>query len=510
MVKRSLAVVLSAVVLTTGFLSGCKASKTGTKGDDEFTIYGGDLFTPDENGDVYKALNEKLGGHLKFIESTWDSRHDKLNMLISSGDTPDMFSYGYTNGENVQKLVKQDLITELTPYADKYPNIKERLEKYSIVKNANNGYYYNIPTTSDYGDYEVTVPHAWFYRKDIVEKLGLKLPTNADEMYEFLKAISQSDVDGNGQNDTFGMTVETDYFLYPLYNLFGGDMYRYEKVGNEYKPLVISDKMKQGVAYIKRLYDEKILDNEFMLTPSQDVMLEKFISGKAGVIFTNYKYNNIAEKFQKAYPDKNPRDLVAYMPMLYNSDGEQKVSGNYNFFGALYIKKQPNEERTNKILKFIDYLMSDDGMTLLRYGVEGKDYKKENGKIVSTLGKDENGNPVKIEDVDKAALVKQFVSYDVMYMDDTTPNRDYLEYIVSENHKTGIPNPFAYAFIDPNKMDPTEVTALEEYTQKTITKLIVESKDLDKDWDSYVNEYMAKGGSKLIPIMNEQAPSLLK
>ena len=97
-----------------------------------------------------------------------------------------------------------------------------------------------------------------------------------------------------------------------------------------------------------------------------------------------------------------------------------------------------------------------------------------------------------------------------MYMDDTTPNRDYLEYIVSENHKTGIPNPFAYAFIDPNKMDPTEVTALEEYTQKTITKLIVESKDLDKDWDSYVNEYMAKGGNKLIPIMNEQAPSLLK
>ena len=59
-------------------------------------------------------------------------------------------------------------------------------------------------------------------------------------------------------------------------------------------------------------------------------------------------------------------------------------------------------------------------------------------------------------------------------------------------------------------MDPTEVTALEEYTQKTITKLIVESKDLDKDWDSYVNEYMAKGGNKLIPIMNEQAPSLLK
>ena len=48
--------------------------------------------------------------------------------------------------------------------------------------------------------------------------------------------------------------------------------------------------------------------------------------------------------------------------------------------------------------------MSDDGMTLLRYGVEGKDYKKENGKIVSTLGKDENGNPVKIEDVDKASI----------------------------------------------------------------------------------------------------------
>ena len=71
-----------------------------------------------------------------------------------------------------------------------------------------------------------------------MEKLGLKLPTNADEMYEFLKAISQSDVDGNGQNDTFGMTVETDYFLYPLYNLFGGDMYRYEKSEMSISPLL--------------------------------------------------------------------------------------------------------------------------------------------------------------------------------------------------------------------------------------------------------------------------------
>ena len=200
--------------------------------------------------------------------------------------------------------------------------------------------------------------------------------------------------------------------------------------------------MKQGVAYIKRLYDEKILDNEFMLTPSQDVMLEKFISGKAGVIFTNYKYNNIAEKFQKAYPDKNPRDLVAYMPMLYNSDGEQKVSGNYNFFGALYIKKQPNEERTNKILKFIDYLMSDDGMTLLRYGVEGKDYKKENGKIVSTLGKDETATRLKSRTWTRQHWLSSSFRTTLCIWTTLLPTATTFEYIVSENHKNRYPESF--------------------------------------------------------------------
>ncbi|WP_347835768.1 hypothetical protein [Gracilibacillus sp. JCM 18860] len=48
------------------------------------------------------------------------------------------------------------------------------------------------------------------YRKDWAENLGLEAPTTTDEFMEMVRAFTEDDPDGNGKDDTFGLTDRSD------------------------------------------------------------------------------------------------------------------------------------------------------------------------------------------------------------------------------------------------------------------------------------------------------------
>ena len=48
------------------------------------------------------------------------------------------------------------------------------------------------------------------YRKDWADNLGLSAPKTVDEFYEMARAFSEDDPDGNGKNDTIGLTDRSD------------------------------------------------------------------------------------------------------------------------------------------------------------------------------------------------------------------------------------------------------------------------------------------------------------
>lgn len=43
-------------------------------------------------------------------------------------------------------------------------------------------------------------------RQDWLENLGLEMPTSLDELYDVLYAFTYNDPDGNGVDDTYGIT----------------------------------------------------------------------------------------------------------------------------------------------------------------------------------------------------------------------------------------------------------------------------------------------------------------
>lgn len=483
-------------IITTVTMCSCGGSEKESSGKDiTVSIYGGDIQQVSDDAPVKRALEDKLGIKLEYIDSTWEIRHTKLNAMISSGKIPDLFTYGYTGGANVEKFVQQNVIADLTPYIDKYPNIKKRMEEFEMITGYGRETNYFIPIKSTDIDSSVVCEHAWFYRRDIVEKIGLDIPKNADELYTFLKAIKQYYSD-NGQ-DIYPMTLQDAYFMYCIYDLFDTSIAGVEKVNGVLSPTATGAKMKQAVLYAKKLYDEGLLDAEFMLTPDWEFMIDKFLSGKAVVTYTNYKYDVISEMCRKLYPDSDPMAMVAYMPVMKNTEGVKKVRGVYNYFGGLYFKKEDNQAKMQKKLELVDYMLSDDGMRLLRYGIEGEHYRMEDGRIVSLLNKGTDGDTKRILDIDPSAHIKSLVTYDVLFMDDSTLNRDYITEIRDEYLKySKVVDEFIYR-VPQNQMSLDKV-ALEEFAETSLLNLIIGEGDFEAEWGKYCRRYMERGGEELL------------
>lgn len=477
-------------------VSGCDGLQSQQGKDITVSIYGGDIIQVDGDTPVKQALENQLDVKLEYIDSTWEIRHTKLNAMISSGKIPDLFTYGYTEGTNVENFIQQNVIAELTPYIEQYPNIQKRMEEFKAVTGYGQEPSYFIPIKSTDTDSSVVCEHAWFYRKDIIDEIGLEVPQNAEELYQFLKLIKQYYTD-RGIDNVYPLTLQDAYFMYCIYDLFDTGVAGVEQVGGELAPTAVGENMKQAILFIKKLYEEKLLDTEFMLTPNWQFMANKFLSGQAVVMYTNYKFDILSGLCRSMYPEGNPMDYIAYIPVMKNISGEKKVRGSYNYFGGLYFKKEDNPAKMQKKLELVDYMLSDDGMKLLRYGVEGEHYQMENGKPISLLGKKADGEPLRIADIDSSASIKALVTYDVLFMDDATIDKEYITEIRDECLKYAkVADEFMYR-IPQNQMSIDKV-ALEEFAETSLLNLIIGNGDFESEWKKYCKRYMERGGTELV------------
>ena len=466
----------------------------------------------DENSPMTKVLKEKVGivPRISFVGSDYFA---KLSVLVASDETPDVFFHGGIGGQTTYeqyiKFIKEGLIIPISDYASPYPNLEKRLQAFEELKAPQYGKLYALPImNSTKIKSTVANPHTIWYRKDWLDKLGLPIPTNTDEMYTVLKAFTTQDPDGNGSNDTYGYTSMAPglWWFYPIFNAFGSDIQRFEKKDGKWTPMNLNEGAKAALVWFNRLYKEGILDPEFMITP-WDKMIEKFVTGKAGAFMANSGdwYNVLYNPFKQVYPDKDPKTMFTWSSGLRNAKGVKVVNGFPNYWSMTCISAKSSEQKRTKALEFLDYGLSDEGHTFLTYGVEGVNYEVKGGSKVNLNPIGTDGNPKPLSEVDLVAELKKFIQWDVGVMPEGTPNKkecDESAYVWSEGAKA---DPLAYLFIDPAILDPSVVGSLWDITQTTWTKIIVESTNVSQDFDQYVKAWLVKGGQKYIEEMNKAA-----
>lgn len=511
--KKWLALAVAVMMLIVS-LAGCgfginmDDSASGEKMQISVFAWELDAMGSDPEAPVYKALSEKFNVDFVPVSSTQSQWKEKLNLLFASNDVPDLFLTPGFETVQFKKWATEGFLLPLSDYAKGYENIEAVLEQYkNLTKHMSDGKMYGIPSKNGEGNSEgILCNHLMWVRKDWLNNLGLNKPTTTEELYEVARAFSNDDPDGNGEKDTYGYSANGTWWLYPVFNMFDASYYNFKMIDGQYQPECLTDNMKDGVNFLHKMFREGVLDPDFVIN-TEDQLFEKFITGKIGIFYNGAGavYNKIYDKFKSAYPDKNPKDLFDFCEVITGPNGEKRIEGKDAYFGITCINNNVSEEKREKILEILDYMLSEEGKKLMSYGIEGVHYKEEDGKIVNLIPPKADGSEQLIGDVDSTAKMKTLVDW-TRAVDDTIPNKEeYLATYVSprENAKA---DPLRYINLDEDVFGTADKKVLGDMTLQAVTDMIMSNKEnIDADFDEYVKQWKATKGELYISEMNRLA-----
>lgn len=264
-----------------------------------------------------------------------DSQYDtNVSMAISMGSLPDIMVV--SSQDEVEQLVEAGLIEDLT---ESYNNcISDRIRKmYESYGDSlkdmvtYDGKIMALPETNI-----TDGPNLVWLRKDWMDKLGLSEPHTIDDVVNIVKHFISEDpgnngMDASGKPNTVGLAVDTDvtgecgysseFLLDIIFACFGA--YPKQWIMSDDGEIVygsVTDEAKEALSYISSLYNQGVIDNDFLLRTSTNIC-ELIENGQCGSFFGPWwAPNNPLANAVSSNPDAD------WQPYLIATDSDGTTS----------------------------------------------------------------------------------------------------------------------------------------------------------------------------------------
>jgi len=328
--------------------------------------------------ELNKRTQEKLGIRVKFVPVPNAQREQKLATLLAASEAPDI-SYTYDQ-TMLQNYSRNGGLTDLGPLVDKYgPDIKKTIGDSRLEASKIDG-----KLTRVFSAANLSADYTWI-RTDWLDKLGMSMPTNVDEFYNYLKAVKEKDPGKVGdklvpfmipaQGDTPFQKVETS-----ILQGFMKEPPTAERIGSV--PFQLWPETKETFRFLNKLYNEKLM-GELIIDKDQSQYKQMLIKGQIGATlnFSHYMYNaqygNLLELLQKNVPGSNMVGSFPWKdPASKETIHELFLNGAGSAMTFFVPKSAKNPEAAVKLL---NYMASDEYIALLCSGIEGTDYTVVDG-----------------------------------------------------------------------------------------------------------------------------------
>ncbi|WP_127497415.1 extracellular solute-binding protein [Paenibacillus glycanilyticus] len=309
-------------------------------------------------------INENSPTNVKFTAIPRTESKQKLNTLFASGSAPDLIFEFDPNIKN--PLYDQKQLMPLDDMINQYSTTyKKLLEDNPILK--------QVSVKSDgkiyeFGKLNEAIPQFIIaIRQDWLDKLNLTMPKTTEEMYQVAKAFTEQDPDGNGKKDTYGLNVGPG-----LGDIFGGT-----NLSNSYKDengtLVRTwDNFEEYIDFTKRLYDEGIIDKDYITDNNGAKARQDFLNGKTGMFLvqSNYSFWNRLWITDYATLQANaPGAKLEIMPYPKSPRG-QFINWINNPVQLTAVVNR-NAKNPEAVMKYVDFLSEPDTGRTLTNGIEG-------------------------------------------------------------------------------------------------------------------------------------------
>ena len=351
---------------------------------------------PFQDYECWIELENRTGVTLDFLPYSVIVETEQFNLLLASGDYPDMFGSGlltnsmdYYYDEGVVRDIREAV-------QENMPNYLHVMEEYPDFANS-------VGIESDEGRWLLLHSYTkntaynggMVIRKDWLDQLGVDAPETIDEYHDVLTRFKEElgasapmFLNGEGMlvNDLFASAFGVKSF----YNNRGMVEYPIYQVDGEIKYGPAEDAYRDYLQTMADWYQEGLIFNDFYsytdsnTNPPNDLILNDQMG-----LFTTQLMN------MNQWNDQISIDLMGAVTPVLNA-GDQ-IHFDWREAGAtttgLCISTKVEEEDLPLLLKLWDYTMSEEGQLFANWGVEGV-----------TFEYDADGNPYFTEVVTDSPL----------------------------------------------------------------------------------------------------------
>ena len=301
-----------------------------------------------------------------YSNATWP---DKKNLMISSGEVPDVFYMNAVNADDINNYLDDGLFMDLTDlipeYAPRLNQVLEDMPHYKAVcVNQTDGRIYSIGRAAE-REVQYTSP-LMYINKTWLDKLGLDMPKTTDDFYNVMKAFKEQDPNGNGKQDeipyTFHYNVNVPDDAYSYHALFGAFGYTDSAGGvaphfikiretGEIVYVPETEEYKNAITFYGKMVQEGLWDAEGFTTQDTSVMNakgnnEEMILGA----FTAFDSTFVV-------PADRLDDYVI-LPPLVGPDGDQVWTyngvSNGNVNGTQFVMTTKAKGKEEAIMRWLD------------------------------------------------------------------------------------------------------------------------------------------------------------
>lgn len=412
------------------------------------------------------------------VELQEGSYSDAMGLMLQSGDIPDFM---YFQGGDYPFAITQGILEDFTPYVENSKYIKNQLGSHSIARLDNYPYLLWI---SSPGNKVPVVRTDWIKTMKTAPAL-MDNPT-PDNYYAFLKELKE-----NYTNDSALTCQGLSDGLYELDMLFGqafGTNQSWVKDSNgNYIYKNVSDSELAKLEFYSKLYKEGLLDNEYLNKKYKDKEQE-FYKGNTGLIMATQ--NTVVAKYEKKSKAANGEQAaLTVLPPAKGLDGS-------SYFKAIPIDKETRGWAMSKysnhkqvVFDVLDWLAGPKGQILDQFGFEGTDYELTADNKISVLTSSwwpRFHETLKTFDpeLDPNGEVPLF-AYPIMKV----ATKMVSDHTILDN-----------AFMIPEDYITDWDAATQIYNEFTAD--FVSGKKTRADWDAFVKEWYAMGGSSVTEYAN--------
>jgi putative aldouronate transport system substrate-binding protein len=437
---------------------------------------------------VLKALEEKTNSKLTVSWVPSSSYTDKLSATVASGELPKTFVALEPKASYIVNAARSGMFWEVGPYLKSYPNLSKMSD--IVLKNVSiDGKIYGVFRERDLARFGLMI------RQDWLANLGLQAPKNMDELYTVLKAFATGDPDKNGKQDTVGLAVGmqgNNIAGFKDILVYMGGPNEWELKDGKLVPAHMTPAYLETLKFYKKLYDEKLINQDFALVQDGRSVMYK---GQAGLWIDNMlDGKGIEDNIKKV----DPNAKINLLNRISGPKGERTRAG-AGYLGMYVIPKTSvkTEAELKQILAYFDKVSEKDNQNLMKYGIEGKQFTIENGSYKPNLDP-----KIKAEITDG----NQFMVLQDQVVNYGTELEKLSTKLFQDNATIALANPAA-PFISNTEIEKGKELSkiIADATVKFIMGAINES-----EWNQAVDKWLQSGGSKVIEELNAEQAKLAK